>query len=166
MERIRGTVPPGRESFPFRVSLTVCSGDPWDGMPSSKEHTMWKWLLVVLAIPALILTMRSPASADGAISPAQAAALIKDKKDLQLIDVRTADEYAEGHLAKAKLIPLQELEQRLAEIDKSKPVLLYCRSGHRSGNALKILQGKGFADAKHIEGGIGAWQAAGLPVTR
>ena len=71
-----------------------------------------------------------------------------------------------GHLAKAKLIPLQELDKRLAEIDKSKPVLLYCRSGHRSGNALKILQGKGFANAKHIEGGIIAWQAAGLPVTR
>lgn len=127
---------------------------------------MWKWLLIALAIPALILTIRSPASADGAIPPAQAATLIKDKKDLQLIDVRTAGEYAEGHLANAKLIPVQEIAQRLAEIDKSKPVLLYCRSGHRSGNALKILQGQGYKDAKHIEGGIGAWQAAGLPVTR
>jgi rhodanese-related sulfurtransferase len=126
---------------------------------------MWKWLLMALAIPALLLMMRSHASADGAISAAQAEALIKDKKDLQLIDVRTAGEYAEGHLANSKLIPLQELDQRFAELDKSKPVLLYCRSGHRSGNALKILIGKGFANAKHIEGGIIAWQAAGLPVT-
>jgi rhodanese-related sulfurtransferase len=127
---------------------------------------MWKWLLIALAIPALLLMMRSRASADGAISAPKAAALIKDKKDLQLIDVRTAAEYADGHLANAKLIPVQELPQRLAEIDKNKPVLLYCRSGHRSGNALKILQDKGYKDAKHIEGGIGAWQAAGLPITR
>jgi len=127
---------------------------------------MWKWLLMALAIPALLLVMRSHASADGAITAPQAASMIKDKKDLQLIDVRTAAEYADGHLANAKLIPVQELPQRLAEIDKSKPVLLYCRSGHRSGNALKILQDKGYKDAKHIEGGIGAWQAAGLPVTR
>jgi rhodanese-related sulfurtransferase len=135
-------------------------------MPSSKEHDMWKWLLMALATPALLLMMRSHASADGAVSATQAAALVKDTKDLQLIDVRTAGEYAEGHLANSKLIPLQELDQRLPEIDKSKPVLFYCRSGHRSGNALKILQGKGFANAKHIEGGIIAWQAAGLPVTR
>jgi rhodanese-related sulfurtransferase len=137
-------------------------------MPDSKENDMWKWLLMALTVPALILTMHWPASAaavDGAIAPAQAAVLIKDKKDLQLIDVRTAAEYAEGHLAKAKLIPVQELAQRLAEIDKSKPVLLYCRSGHRSGNALKVLQDKGYKDAKHIEGGIQAWQADGLPVT-
>jgi rhodanese-related sulfurtransferase len=135
-------------------------------MPGGKERDMGKWLLIALAIPALVLMMRARASADSAVSAVQAEELIKEKKNLQLIDVRTAGEYAEGHLAKAKLIPLQELEQRLAEIDKSKPVLLYCRSGHRSGNALKILQGKGFTDAKHIEGGIGAWQAAGLPVTR
>jgi len=127
---------------------------------------MWKWLLIALAIPGLVLMMRSHASADGAIAPAQAVVLIKEKKDLQLIDVRTAAEYAAGHLANAKLIPVQEFAQRLAEIDKSKPVLLYCRSGHRSGNALKILQDNGYKDAKHVEGGINAWQAAGLPATR
>ena len=127
---------------------------------------MWKWLLSALAIPALLVMMRSHASADGAITPTQAAALIQNKKDIQLIDVRTAGEYAAGHLANAKLIPVQEFAQRLAEIDKNKPVLLYCRSGHRSGNALKILQDNGYKDAKHVEGGINAWQAAGLPVTR
>ena len=127
---------------------------------------MWKWLVIVLAIPLLILVLRSRVSADGAISAAQAATMIKEKKDLQLIDVRTAGEYAEGHLANAKLIPVQELARRLSEINKSKPVLLYCRSGHRSGNALKMLQGQGYTDAKQIEGGITAWQEAGLPVTR
>ena len=127
---------------------------------------MSKWLFAGLGALALIVFFASRASAEGGISPADAASLIKEKKDLQLIDVRTPSEYADGHLAKAKLIPLQELEARLGEIDKSKPVLLYCRSGHRSGNALKILVGKGYGQAKHLEGGINAWQAAGLPVTK
>ena len=131
-----------------------------------RQRPLGKGLLLALGALALVVFFGSRASADGAISPTEAASWIKEKKDLQLIDVRTAAEYADGHLANAKLIPVQELAQRLAEIDKSKPVLLYCRSGHRSGNALKILQDKGYKDAKHVEGGINAWQAAGLPVTR
>jgi rhodanese-related sulfurtransferase len=125
-----------------------------------------KWLIGAVGALALVLFFASRGSAEGAIAPSEAAKWINDAKDLQLIDVRTPAEYAEAHLAKAKLIPLQEIEGRLAEIDKSKPILLYCRSGHRSGNALKILHDKGFAQAKHIQGGINAWTAAGLPTTK
>lgn len=126
-----------------------------------------KYLLVAaLGALALVMFFRSRVSAEGAISPAQAANLIKVTKNLQLIDVRTPAEYADGHLAEATLLPLQELEERWTEIDKGKPVLLYCRSGHRSGMALKILNDKGYAQAKHMEGGINAWKAAGLPVTK
>jgi rhodanese-related sulfurtransferase len=130
------------------------------------KRTVGPWLLVAFGALALLLFLGLRVMADGATSPSAAASLIKEKKNLQLIDVRTPAEYAEGHLAKAKLIPLQELEERLAEIDKGKPILLYCRSGHRSGMALKILQDKGYAQAKDIEGGINAWTAAGLPVTK
>jgi rhodanese-related sulfurtransferase len=131
-----------------------------------KAKAMSKWGLVALGALAMVAVFCSRASADGALSPTEAATLIKEKKDLQLIDVRTPAEYADGHLAQAKLIPVQELESRLGEIDKSKPILLYCRSGHRSGNALKILLDKGYPQAKHVAGGINAWKAAGLPVTK
>jgi rhodanese-related sulfurtransferase len=131
-----------------------------------ERRSIGKLAAIALSALALVVFLGSRASADGALSPTEAASVIKEKKDLQLIDVRTPSEYADGHLAKAKLIPLQELESRLGEIDKTKPILLYCRSGHRSGNALKILVGKGYAQAKHMEGGINAWQAAGLPVTK
>jgi rhodanese-related sulfurtransferase len=127
---------------------------------------MSKWILVGTAIALLLLAVRGFSSADAGVSVAQAAAMTKEKKDLQLIDVRTQGEYAAGHLAQARLIPLQELETRLGEIDKSKPILLYCRTGHRSGQALKLLAGKGFPDVRHIEGGMVAWQAAGLPVSK
>jgi rhodanese-related sulfurtransferase len=131
-----------------------------------KTHSLCKRFGFGLAVAVVFLTLGSSAAATDAVTPAEAAAMIKQKKDLQLIDVRTEAEYADGHLAGAKLIPVQELEQRVAEIDKKKPVLLYCRSGHRSGNALKILQDHGYAQAKHLEGGIKAWQAAGMPVTK
>lgn len=124
------------------------------------------WIFAVLGVLALALFFASRGQAEGAIAPTEAARWLKEKKDLQLIDVRTPPEHADGHLAGAKLIPLQELEGRWSEIDKSKPILLYCRSGHRSGNALKILQDKGYAQAKHMEGGLNAWKAAGLPVTK
>lgn len=124
-----------------------------------------KWLLIALGALALVLFFGSRGMAEGAIAPAEAAKLIKETTDLQLIDVRTPAEYSEGHLDNAKLIPLQELESRLSEIDKTKPILLYCRSGNRSGNALKILRDKGYDQAKHVAGGINAWKAAGLPIT-
>jgi len=125
-----------------------------------------RWTLVALAIPALFLLLRSQVSADQGVSASEAAALIKGQTDLQLIDVRTEGEYRSGHLPGAKLIPVQEISDRLAEIDKHKPVLLYCRTGHRSGIALRILQNSGFTQARHIAGGINAWRSAGLSVTR
>jgi rhodanese-related sulfurtransferase len=127
---------------------------------------MARWALIGLTVPALFLLLRSQVSADEGITPAEASVLIKKQKNLQLIDVRTPGEYQDGHLASAKLIPVQEIGERLAEIDKHKPVLLYCRTGHRSGIALRILQDSGYTQAKHMAGGINAWKSAGLPVTR
>jgi rhodanese-related sulfurtransferase len=131
-----------------------------------KAQPAWKWLPVALAAAITLLLLRSPAAGDAAVSPAEAARLIKHQKDLQLIDVRTQAEFADGHLAGARLIPVQEIAQRLAEIDKQKPVLLYCHTGLKSGKALTILQDHGYPQAKHLEGGLMAWQAAGLPVTK
>lgn len=125
-----------------------------------------KFLIVALGAVGLLVFFATRVSAEGAISPAEAATWIKEKNNLQLIDVRTPAEYAEGHLTNAKLIPLQELEARLAEIDKGQPVLLYCRSGNRSGIALKILNDKGYTQAKHMSGGINAWKSSGMPVTK
>jgi rhodanese-related sulfurtransferase len=125
-----------------------------------------RWVLVALGALAVVLFFGSRGQADGAISPTEAASWIAEKKNLQLIDVRTPAEYTDAHLAGAKLIPLQELERRLAEIDKDKPILLYCRSGNRSGTALKILQDKGHTQAKHMQGGINAWRAAGLTIVK
>ena len=83
-----------------------------------------------------------------------------------VLDVREVGEYAEAHIAGSTLIPLGQLAQRLQElgVDKSKPVVLICRSGRRSAQALTILEQAGFSAASNVEGGMQAWQKAGLPV--
>ncbi len=83
-----------------------------------------------------------------------------------LLDVREPDEYAQGHAPGSVLIPLGQLEQRLAEISryKDQPVALICRSGKRSATAQQLLVRAGFTATTNMEGGMIAWQKAGLPV--
>jgi rhodanese-related sulfurtransferase len=83
-----------------------------------------------------------------------------------LVDVREPIEHAEECIEGAKLIPLGEIDRRAAEIDRSQPLVVTCRSGKRGSEALKKLQALGFADTRNLEGGILAWKAAGLPVSR
>lgn len=83
-----------------------------------------------------------------------------------MVDVRTADEYAEGHIPGATLIPVQELAARVNEVSNNRQVYVYCRSGVRSARASKILAEAGFTHIENIEGGIMAWQTAGYPIEK
>lgn len=76
-----------------------------------------------------------------------------------LLDVRTQEEYDEGAIDRATLIPLHELSARIGEIAQYDKVLVYCRSGNRSVAASEILLDAGFAEVYDLQGGIGAWQA-------
>ncbi len=81
----------------------------------------------------------------------------------QLVDVRTPEEYASGHIAGSVNIPVEELDARKGEISKDEAVVLYCRSGNRSNQAAQILDRAGYTGVYDL-GGIIAWQAAGYPV--
>ena len=100
------------------------------------------------------------------LDPEEAQRRLKGKNPPQFIDVRSREEYREARIPGSRLIPLQELGSRLKEIDKVKPVLLYCRSGNRSGMAFQTLKGNGYLNVAHIRGGILAWGQRGLPVER
>lgn len=127
---------------------------------------MENWMWWAVAFVALFFLMRPSVPAKAVLVAGDVRDQMAAKKDLQLVDVRTPGEFSQGHLAGAKLLPLNELAGRLKELDPQKPLIVYCHSGNRSGQALKILLGQGFPDAKHMQGGISAWQRAGLPVTR
>ncbi len=89
--------------------------------------------------------------------------------EVQRVDVRSAEEYAEGHLKGAMLVTWGEKDfekQALAQLAKDKPVLVYCRSGRRSTAAAEVLAKLGFDVIRNLEGGIIAWQKAGKPVVK
>jgi len=83
--------------------------------------------------------------------------------ELQLVDVRLDDEWEAGHIAGADHIPLDSLSARAGEIDRSKPVVLYCRSGDRSGGAADALAASGW-EVQSMDGGLEAWVGNGLPI--
>lgn len=81
-------------------------------------------------------------------------------KDVQLVDVRTADEYDVEHLDQAINIDWKsdQFDDELAGLDKNKPVYMYCRSGSRSAQAAEHLRMAGFKQVYEMKGGIEAWQ--------
>jgi rhodanese-related sulfurtransferase len=79
----------------------------------------------------------------------------------QLVDVRVAHEWDAGHILGATHLPLEELAERSGELDRERPVVLYCRGGTRSSMAAEALEGAGF-DAVKLSEGIVGWEEAGL----
>lgn len=113
---------------------------------------------------AMIVLVAAPAfAAEPQLPPAEALAVIQGENPPQVLDVRTAEEFAQGHVPHAVLIPHDQLEARLAELDRERPVLVYCRSGRRSTIAEDLLIAKGFK-VRQIEGSWLRWQEEKLPV--
>ena len=98
----------------------------------------------------------------GPVVPEQADVAIRDG-GVQLVDVRGADEHEAGHIAGGRNIPFDRLKDEVDTLDRDKPVLLYCRSGERSGTAADALRASGW-DANSIEGGLLDWVERGLPI--
>lgn len=96
------------------------------------------------------------------------ATLLINREDAIVIDVREPAEFAQGHIPNARNIPLASLAERLGELEKLKErtVVTVCASGVRSAKACGDLQKAGFAKVVNLAGGIGAWNQAGLPISR
>ena len=97
------------------------------------------------------------------ITPDEVYRIISEGRDHFLLDVRTPEEYSEGHIEGANLIPVQELEIRLDEVPMDKQIIVYCRSGNRSRTAANILMENGFGMVYDM-GGINSWIEKGYPV--
>jgi rhodanese-related sulfurtransferase len=100
------------------------------------------------------------------VTPKEAAQLLKEKKALQPIDVRTPDEFGDGHIAGAKNLNVLDagFKGEVAKLDSTQPVLVYCRSGGRSSRALMTFRELGFKMVYHLEGGLMDWEDAGLDI--
>lgn len=110
------------------------------------------------------------APAQQAPNPVLGAKQFSDKlaatADAQLVDVRTPGEFENGHLAGAKNIDFNSgnFDEESNALDKAKPVFVYCQRGGRSADAATVLRDKGFKEVYEMDGGLIAWNNAGLPL--
>jgi phage shock protein E len=81
-----------------------------------------------------------------------------------VLDVRSPEEYASGHVPGAVNIPYDQIASRIAEVPKDQDVVLYCKSGRRAGIAAEVLAGQGYTRLQHLEGDIVAWVDKGRPI--
>lgn len=95
------------------------------------------------------------------------AAKVKQLPNAPLIDVRTPQEFAQGHIKNAQNISVNsdDFAQRISKLDKTKPVFVYCLSGGRSSYAANVLLNSGFSVVYNLAGGMMQWRAANLPET-
>lgn len=98
------------------------------------------------------------------ITAREAYEMLDRGEAVEIIDVRQREEYRQGHIETSRLVPLADLPGRALELDRSRTLLMLCRSGRRSTIAAQQLAASGF-DVRNIEGGILAWIAGKLPVS-
>jgi len=127
-------------------------------------------LLIALAFVsgAMLLWPLVRRSAGGPwVTTLQATQMI-NREDALVLDVRPVAEFARGHILGAKNVPLEEIARRAEEFQKhkSRPVIVHCENGNRSGNAVSALRQRGFEKVHNLAGGFAAWQQAGLPVQK
>lgn len=86
------------------------------------------------------------------------------EENAQIVDCRTEREWKSGHIKGATLVPLGTIGERAGKLDQNRPVIVVCKSGHRSSIGARQLAAAGFPEAKSMKGGIGAWKRAGQPL--
>ncbi len=119
---------------------------------------------LLVAAFALITASRATTSTVQKLSPsAYQSQFATANTPYLLVDVRTADEFATGHIHGAVNIPLDILETRLNEVSPTEPVVVYCHSGNRSSKAVQILANAGYSQIYDL-GGINTWTEQGFPI--
>jgi len=118
---------------------------------------------LLLLLPTLMLA----ADPVKHVKAEEAAKIIANGK-VTVVDVRTPDEFKDGHIHGAKNIDIMssDFEAQLGKLDKTQPTLVHCQAGGRSTRALPIFEKLGFTHLIHLDGGFGGWQSAGKPVAK
>jgi len=125
----------------------------------SKKYKNISLIVFVVAVVGYI-TAQQTMNSDAVISVKDAHAQLKIDTTIVLLDVRTSEEHFSERISNNLLISVQELEQRIHELDslKTRTIIVYCRSGNRSGSATTILRKHGF-NALNMQGGIIRWKS-------
>lgn len=125
----------------------------------------WMLILVALSSGAALLW---PVLAQGKGLGTAEAVLLMNRDKAVVVDVCEPGEFAQGHIAGARNVPLSRLQAELPTVVKNKatPVILVCQAGVRSGRAVAVARKLGYEQAQSLAGGLKAWQAANMPVAK
>jgi rhodanese-related sulfurtransferase len=127
------------------------------------------WLVLIAAISGgmLLWPLVSQRAGGAALSTLEATQLI-NRKDALVLDIRSSEEYARGHVLNARSMPAAQLSTRVEELQKFKtrPIILTCQNGNASSGPCDTLRKAGFGEVYLLAGGVSAWEQAGLPVAK
>lgn len=132
-------------------------------------RSIWLWVagVVAVALIAIVVATQGGAAASAVVAKLNPQQYVGEftnpARPHLLVDVRTPEEFASGHIPGAVNISVDSLSSRLSEIPSDQPVVVYCRSGNRSATASRILADAGYTEIYDM-GAIFDWQAAGLPI--
>lgn len=132
------------------------------------QFIVHNWYLFVALVVILGLLIHNLIVGErGSLGPLAATEMI-NHKDATVIDVRPAADFATGHIVNAVNIPMNGFKNQMAVLSKykGKPIIINCRSGAQSASACEHLRKQGFDEVYNLKGGILAWQAANLPLSR
>lgn len=134
---------------------------------------MAQFRLIFIALAALLFAgigagvyLSQPAAATN-LTPADPTMIERAKNgEIILLDVRSPEEFAEGHIPGAINVPHDHIDEYLATLSdhKDKPVVVYCRSGRRADLVIDVLKQHEFNDLRHLEGDMMGWGEAGYPI--
>ena len=128
------------------------------------NNTLLVFALLTSIFLVVFTELRRKATAVFSVPPADAVKLINN--DAVVIDIRSTEAFAKGHIVNARSVPFDELDGHLAKLGrfKSKPVIAVCDSGFTSNKAINALRNAGFESVYGLKGGMAAWNQAGLPI--
>lgn len=116
-----------------------------------------KYVVMVLVVIGLAMSFMSRGDSKGLVSYEELQQKLTDKAPIVLLDVRTQEEFNNGHIPGALLLPYDEIDQKAAQLLPEKEIIIYCRSGRRSAIAKDSLEALGYTNVKDF-GGMNRWQ--------
>jgi rhodanese-related sulfurtransferase len=127
-----------------------------------------KRIVVLMSFVVTIACSPSGAQSSELLAPSDFERKLTATTEKQIVDVRTAEEFAGSHVSGAVMIDYykKDFKAQVAKLDRSKPVFIYCAAGGRSGSATEVLEELGFKKIYDLKGGMKAWINAGKPVIR
>jgi phage shock protein E len=121
--------------------------------------------IFVVLLSLISCAQTSPANTQNHLTAAETRSLLKSNKEVVILDVRTPDEFKQGHIKGARNINFYDdnFEQQISRLDTSKTYLMYCASGNRSGKATNLMTGKNFNNVYNSKAGFADLKSEGLP---